>query len=232
MTISTSLDVSELHQEDVEPRGSESDSELPSTDAWSTWAAAGVYRPLVQKMFSQEVASRAPFIISNCEALAVSSAANLGMWNSVASMTPALSHSFAGAVLGQIGQKRTAARLFSLEAAEHRLAQIQALTMPSLFSEGDDEDEQLPLSDSAIERAKQLFRALDSFPPIGHIGIFPMPNGGIQLQRSGADSSVSIEIPPDDHQPVLVEFASRDTYWSKRLHGLVETTLMLVRYLR
>ncbi|MHA3021281.1 hypothetical protein ACXPWS_13605 [Mycobacterium sp. BMJ-28] len=235
MTISTSLpDISELHQDDVERLGPEAVTGLPSNEPLEV-VGIGMYGPLGQKGFTNDAPS-VPFIVySGCahsEILTNLGAGSLvgkfGIWNEAVSMTPGLSHKF-GAL---VGPTHSVPRLFSLAAAERRLAEIQALTTPSLFSKEDEDHGQLPLTDAAISRARKLFRALDAFPPIRHIGIFPMPNGGIQLQRSGEDSSISIEIPPDGLEPVLIEFASDDTYWSKCFHSLVETTLMLARHLR
>lgn len=98
--------------------------------------------------------------------------------------------------------------------AERRLTQIQADTaQPKIF---DDDDAQAPTSGSAVQRAQWLIRIFASWVvrPTRHIAIFPMPNGGLQLQSTGADSAVSIEIPPDADKPILAELASDQEYHS------------------
>jgi hypothetical protein len=82
---------------------------------------------------------------------------------------------------------------FSVEAAERRLEQLEAAAaMPTLFAGDDPDDEpQMPLSSAAVHSAKQILQGVATwaaFMPIHQISIFPMPNGGLQLQRIGPNS--------------------------------------------
>jgi hypothetical protein len=109
---------------------------------------------------------------------------------------------------------------FSMEAADQRLAELEQTTAaPTLFAgEAADDEPQSPLSASAVRRARQVLSGVATWSavsPLDHISIFPMPDGGLQLQRSGPSSSISIEIPASPEEPVLAEFAADNEYWSK-----------------
>ncbi|MGD1241192.1 hypothetical protein [Mycobacterium seoulense] len=126
---------------------------------------------------------------------------------------------------------------FMLYEAERRLEQLKvAAATPTLFA-GDnlDDEPQMRLSSAAVYRARQILRAVatgSGFMPIDHVSIFPMPDGGLQLQRSGPNSSVSIEIPPHQGEPILAEFAANDEYWSKEFDESADAARFLVHVLR
>lgn len=126
---------------------------------------------------------------------------------------------------------------FTVGEAERRLDQLKAVTgTPTMFAgDGPDDEPQAPLSSTAVKRTRRVLRAAAGgfgFLPKGRVSIFPMPDGGLQLQRSGDNSSISIEIPPDPTEPILAEFASNDEYWSKELDEPADVATFLNRVLR
>lgn len=117
--------------------------------------------------------------------------------------------------------------LLIIDAAEQRLVQIEAdVRQPSFF---EDDAPQVLLSDTAIQRARQVVRSLTVFDlrPTCHIGIFAMENGGLQLQSIGVNSAVSIEIPPNPAEPMLGEFASADEYRSRSMQDSIAAAQFL-----
>jgi hypothetical protein len=126
---------------------------------------------------------------------------------------------------------------FTVGEAERRLEQlIAAAAMPTLFASDDpDDDPPAPLSSVAAERTRQILRAAATawgLMPTGRVSIFPMRDGGIQLQRSGSASSISIEVPPNDGEPVLAEFAASDEYWSKEIDESADVARFLNQTLK
>ena len=136
------------------------------------------------------------------------------------------------------GMGRPGWQPFSLEVAERRLAELEESTnTPTLFGGEDTADEpQLPLSfRPAVQRARRALTGIAvmvCLAPIGHISIFPTPDGGLQLQRSGPSSSISIEIPGAAEQPVIAEFAADNEYWAKEFADPEMAAPFLIHALR
>lgn len=150
-----------------------------------------------------------------------------GLWNGNAPMIS----------LGSLAAGMQMHQSFTVGEAERRLEQlIAAEAMPTLFACDDpDDDPPVPLSSVAVQRTRQILRAAATtwgLMPTGRVSIFPMRDGGIQLQRSGSASSISIEVPPNQGEPVLAEFAASDEYWSKEIDESADVARFLNQTLK
>lgn len=134
----------------------------------------------------------------------------------------ALAYKGIGTLAGVViaGLPRSSGDEFSLDAAQDRLRQLQAMSMPSLFGLGDPEGggpSREPLSRNALRRADEILHRIAvraRIRPLHRLSIFPMPDGGLQLQQTRSESTLSVEIPADPDAPILVEQVSDEEYRS------------------
>ena len=82
--------------------------------------------------------------------------------------------------------------------------------------DNDDEDYQLPLNKFATAAALRIAMYLHGSPNVTDLAVFPLPDGGIQLQTVGVERTVSLTIPPKGNE-LFGEFASQHVYHRETL---------------
>lgn len=151
----------------------------------------------------------------------------LGTHFSISSSDIGLAYTGIGTLVGAViaGLPHSSGDEFSLDAAQARLRQLEAASMPSLFGFGDADGAgaaRRPLSRNALARADEILRRIAvraRIRPLHRLSVFPMPDGGLQLQQTRSESTLSVEIPADLDAPILVEQVSDEEYRSNEFRN-------------
>jgi hypothetical protein len=99
-----------------------------------------------------------------------------------------------------------------------------------MIAEGSTDDEpQHPLCTAAVQAALSVIRHLAADSLIGRVGIFPTPEGGIELQTVGHRQTVTVEIPPDPATGMRGQYAGRNLYHNEVMRDVAAVAHFISR---